>query len=141
MVAGRLHRDKEGETEVNLQQCEFPPRTRHPFEEQLFQLPPWHSKHSHNSQGKAEASAQWEDAKSCQTVGNTNTQPGFCLCLLKAVQQKQQLSGFYVASSKNRTGGKALESKVLLCEHRPLRREASAFSARDLKPGKSKYKI
>lgn len=120
-MAGRLHRDK-GETEVNLQQREFPPRTRHGFEEQLFRLPLCHGKRSHNSQGKAEASAQWEDAKSCQTVGNTSTQPGFCLCLLKAVQQKQQLSGFYVASSKNRTGGEAFESKVLLCEHRPFRR-------------------
>lgn len=99
---GYSHTKKE-KWEVNLQQCEFPPRTWHHLELQPFQFPLCQSKHGHKSQGKPEASAQQEDAKSCQIMGNTNTQPGFCLCLLKAVQQKQQISGLYVASSKNRT--------------------------------------
>lgn len=68
-----------------------------------FSFLPCQSKHSHNSQGKPEASAQQEDIKTCQIMGNMNTQPDLCLCLLRAIQQKQQISGLHVASSKNRT--------------------------------------
>lgn len=73
---------------VNPQQCDHPPRTLHHLEQQPSQFPPCQSKHGHNSQGKPEASARQEDIKSCQYMGNANIQPDFCLCLLKAVQQK-----------------------------------------------------
>lgn len=100
-----------GNTEMNLQQSEFPLRTRHLLEEHLFQFPPCHSKHSHNSQGKPETSAQWEDAKSCQIMGNTNTQPGFCLCLLRQSNRNNNFLEFMWLHLKTVHEGNSLNQR------------------------------